>query len=285
MENARQSRAHLISSTAGAMIAESDVTTDPGARRLASRLLRQGSMFERLSRSPRTETTVHRLRVLSRRMRAACTVGRRLAPADAVRELARRLRRLGRALGERRALDVAAADYAALSGGRTHPAIEAARAAAGAKLTRRLRARHRDTIIAAVRDAVDALRTAEPEPGALERLLRIRGERVRESLGATGKTELHRLRIEAKKLRYALETARVMGHRTSRAGETALKRLQRRLGRIHDLETLRHLLPPQDPMAIRAAAREAALRAGVQAYSSSLRTFSPFARGGNGRAP
>lgn len=258
------------------MIAESDVTTDPGALRLASRLLRQGVMLDRLCRSPRTEIAVHRLRVLTRRMRAACSVARRLAPADALNELRRRLRRLGRALGGRRTLDVAAADYEALSGGRTHPAIETARAAAGARLTRRLRARHRDAILAAVRAAVDALRVTETEPSGLAQLLRSRAARVRESLGAGDKKELHQLRIEAKKLRYALEAARVMGLRTSRAGENALKRLQRRLGRIHDFESLRSLLPARDPVAIRAAAREAALRAGVRPLASALR---------NGRLP
>jgi CHAD domain-containing protein len=257
------------------MIAESDVTADPRARRLASRLLRQGAMFERLSRSPRTKAMVHQLRVLTRRMRAACTVARRIAPADAIDELAKRLRRLGRALGGRRTLDVAAGDYAALSGGHTHPAIESARAAAEVKLIKRLRAKHRETLMTAVRTAVDALRTTESEPGALEELLRSRMARLRESLGAASKKELHQLRIEAKKLRYALETARVMGHRTSRTAEAALKKLQRRLGRIHDLESLRALLPDRDPIAIRAAAREAALRAGVRPLAAALRSPTP----------
>ncbi len=267
------------------MIAESDVTADPGARRLAARLLSQGTLLERLARAPRTMATVHRLRVLTRRMRASCSVARRFAPGDALSEVARRLRRLGRALGGRRTLDVAATDYAALSGGRTHPAIERARAAAGAKLDRRLRAKHRANVMAALRSAVDALRMTESEPGALEQLVRSRLAKLRESLGAQSKEELHQLRIEAKKLRYALETARVMGNRTWRNRETALKRLQRRLGRIHDLEALRALLPARDAVAIRAAAREAALRAGVRPAAAALRTIHPTGRDGNGRFP
>jgi CHAD domain-containing protein len=285
MQKTSLSRAHLISSKADTMIAESDVTADPGARRLASRLLRQGAMFERLSRSLRTVEMVHRLRVLTRRMRAACTVARRIAPADAIDELSKRLRRLGRALGGRRTLDVAVGDYASLSGGGTHPALERARAAADSKLVRRLRAKHRAAILNATQAAVDALRTTESEPGALEDLLRSRSARLRESLGATSKKELHQLRIDAKKLRYALETARIMGLRTSRPGEASLKKLQRRLGRIHDLETLRGLLPDRDPIALRAATREAALRAGLRPFTSSMKSASPFARNRNGHGP
>ena len=267
------------------MIAESDVTADPGVRRLAARLLSQGILLERLARAPRTVDTIHRLRVLTRRMRATCSVARRFAPADAVQDLARRLRRIGRALGGRRTLDVAAIDYAALSGGRTHPAIERARAAAGSKVERRLRAKHRESVMAELRSAVDALRTTETEPVSLDPLIRTRLATIRESLGAESKEELHQLRIEAKKLRYALETARVMGIRAWRNRELALKRLQRRLGRIHDLEALRALLPARDPVAIRAAAREAALRAGVASIAAALRTAGPPSRGGNGRAP
>ena len=128
-------------------------------------------------------------------------------------------------------------------------------------MERRLRAKHRDAVMAELRSAVDALRMTESEPGALEPLIRNRLAKIRESFGAESKEELHQLRIEAKKLRYALETARIMGIRTWRNRELALKRLQRRLGRIHDLEGLRALLPARDPVAIRAAAREAALRA------------------------
>ena len=267
------------------MITESDVTADPGTRRLAARLLQQSAAFDRLSRSPRTASVVHRLRVLTRRMRAAGAVARWLAPSKALRDLARRLRRAGRALGERRTLDVAAADYAALSGGRTYPAIETARAAAETKLTRRLRSRHREAVIDAVRAAAESLRATATEPGALERFLRSRTEGLRERLGAVTKKELHALRIEAKKTRYAFETSRWMGREGTRNVERALRNLQRRLGRIHDFEVLRALLPARDPIAIRAAARESALRAGVRPIAVALKSVPPFARGGNGRFP
>jgi CHAD domain-containing protein len=265
------------------MIAEADVSADPAARRLASRLIRQGAEFQRLAGGARTKATVHRLRVLTRRMRASCSVARRLASADSVDELARRLRKLGRALGARRTLDVAAADYAALSGGNVHPAIESARAEAEARLARRMRPKHRDAILAAVQTAADALRAAEIEPGWLGSFLGKRSAGLRKTLGAESKKDLHGLRIEAKKFRYALETARAMGHRTSRGGEQMLKRLQRQLGRIHDLESLRALLPARDAVAIRAAAREAALRVGVRPIATGLRSVRTQAWTGSGR--
>src|SRR5688572_20190761 len=284
MEKGRQARAHLISSTAETMIAESDVIADPAARRLAARLLRQGAMFDRLVRTPRTPSMVHQLRVLTRRMRAACTVARRLGPADAVEELARRLRKLGRALGGRRTLDVAAKDYAALSGGATHPAIEGAKAEADAALTRRLRPKHREGMLAAIGTAADALRVTESEAGSLERFLKDRSQGLHDSLEAESKRDLHLLRIEAKKFRYALETAKSLGLRTSSRDELALKRLQRRLGRIHDLESLRSLLPPRDPVALRAAARESALRAGVAPLAAALKSVASRISGRNGRS-
>ena len=107
---------------------------------------------------------------------------------------------------------------------------------------------------------------------------------MRDSLGAQDKKDLHLLRIEAKKFRYALETARSMGHRTSRRDELALKNLQRRLGRIHDLEALQSLLPSRDPVALRAGAREEALRAGVRPLAAALKSVTSRIAGRNGQS-
>jgi len=49
---------------------------------------------------------------------------------------------------------------------------------------------------------------------------------------------LHRVRIEAKKLRYALEIQRELLHSRSTARLTKLKHQQDMLGRVHDLEVL-----------------------------------------------
>src|SRR5204863_7484114 len=49
---------------------------------------------------------------------------------------------------------------------------------------------------------------------------------------------LHRVRIEAKKLRYALEIHRELTHSRSMARLNRLKHQQDLLGRVHDLEVL-----------------------------------------------
>jgi CHAD domain-containing protein len=260
------------------MIAESDVTADPAQRRLVARLLKQGAEFDRLAGSPRTGPVVHQLRVLTRRMRAICSVVRRLSDPDPARILARRLRRIGRALGVRRTLDVAATDYASLSGGKPLPGLEGLKAAADAKLDRRLRARRRLAVGEAVRELAESLRTAAPDPEALERFLRSRLESLRKDLGAATKKELHALRIDAKKARYALEIARTLGRRDLAPVERSLKRLQRRLGRIHDLEAVRGLIPARDPVAVRAASREATQRAGVRPLRAALKAVFPGRR-------
>jgi CHAD domain-containing protein len=68
-----------------------------------------------------------------------------------------------------------------------------------------------------------------------------------------GKEELHRLRLEAKKMRYVLDALSLRG--------AVLRELQGHLGRAHDLEVLQQLLGDH-PGAARdeARARDAALR-------------------------
>ena len=51
---------------------------------------------------------------------------------------------------------------------------------------------------------------------------------------------LHQVRIAAKKLRYALELAADAGVAAAQAPVKALKRVQDRLGRLHDLQVLQH---------------------------------------------
>jgi CHAD domain-containing protein len=68
---------------------------------------------------------------------------------------------------------------------------------------------------------------------------------------------LHRVRIEAKKLRYALEIQRELTHSRSTARLNRLKTQQDLLGRVHDLEVLierardvQASLPPQNRRAM-----------------------------------
>ena len=243
------------------MITDSNVMESVSLRKLGARLRRQGAAFARLARSAPSPEMVHRLRVLTRRMRATCAAGRRITDDEAFRDLAKRLRKTGRALGERRALDVAAADYAALAGGRIHPAIEKARAETQAAVAKQLKPRKRAAVADAVARAVRVFGLAEADPEPAEGHLRNRMARLRAHASARSKEELHALRVEAKKTRYALETLRAMGRGVPPEGERELKRLQRTLGRAHDFEVLQSFLQAGDPAAPRAVAREEALRA------------------------
>lgn len=171
---------------------------------------------------------IHKLRVLTRRIRAAVWVGRRLATSDALRRLRRRLRKLGRTLGVRRGLDVTVQDARAyrLDASVLDPEI----ASAGGALVRALAATKRARIPVLLREAArDVARSAEDRlPDALGRCAR----RLEASLlrAPLGKPEMHELRIEVKKTRYRLD---VLGRHGG-----FLKPLQDRIGRAHDLEVL-----------------------------------------------
>jgi CHAD domain-containing protein len=255
------------------MITDSNVSEGIRLGKLAARLRRQGAAFARLARAAPSPEMVHRLRVLTRRMRAACAAGRRMADDEAFRAFAKRLRKIGRALGERRALDVAAADYAALSGGRTHPAIEKARAETQGAVFKRLKPRKRAAVAEALERAVRVFESSEADPEAAERHLRDRMAQLRAHASAKSKEELHALRVEAKKTRYALELFRAMGRGAAPEAERALKRLQRTLGRVHDFEVLQSFLQDGDSASPRAAAREEALRAeAIRLAPAALRT-------------
>src|SRR5262245_34375636 len=101
---------------------------------IAALLRRQAASFDRIARlasSRLTSDRVHDLRVLTRRMRAAVSVGLQGWPGRALRRLRRLLRRTGRSLGARRSLDVAAEDYRLLQGSAAPEAIEQPRLESG----------------------------------------------------------------------------------------------------------------------------------------------------------
>jgi len=224
--------------------------------RIARLLRRRAEAFDRLARRAHRRlepTVVHDLRVLLRRIRAAVWVARRIAAVP--RGLRGELRRLGRALGERRLLDVAVADAAAF--GLDADPVRVRREEAGRAVAKLLRPGRRAAVAALLRAASEAAAQAgrdEPLPrhsggsgraGGLGEGLAGRAARLEEALrrAPAGKREMHALRIEAKKARYVLEAI-------GRDGEI-LHPLQQRIGRAHDLEVLQKLLGPDE-----AAARE-----------------------------
>ena len=237
-----------------------------GAAQLARVLGRDGAQALRLA--PRVSaklkpSDVHDLRVLTRRLRAMIWVARRLSSPSACGRLRRALRRWGQALGERRMLDVALEDAARY--GLPAGALAARHAASGRLLRQELAADRCRELAGLLHKAARKLarRTPAREPRgpvaraarglAADLARRRKGLRAALIAAPRGKEDLHRLRLEAKKMRYVLDALSLRG--------AVLKELQGHLGRAHDLEVLQQLLGGH-PGAARdeARARDAALR-------------------------
>jgi CHAD domain-containing protein len=202
--------------------------------------------------------SVHRMRVASRRLREALPVltlaGTDRADMLGRRKLRRKVRRLTRALGGVREMDVALATLeefrerspslvTAIEAVRA--LLERERAARRVEMLRRLEAidlralgRKITTLVAAfdlvaddchrhlllgarIGNRVDGLEAAVEAAGTMYAADR-----------------LHAVRIAAKKLRYALELARELARVPTLALTRRLKEMQDLLGRLHDLEVL-----------------------------------------------
>ena len=200
------------------------------------------------------ETSVHQARVASRRLREALPVLGTRADEDALDRVQKRVRRITRALGPVRELDVTLLLLAELEGKEAAPprAIERVRTAVIEerqkrrlemldeitpsrldKLTRRL------VRVAAPAERSQVTRNARTE-AAVQSAQRAR--KLRAAIDHAGgiylADRLHRVRVQAKKLRYALEIQRELMRSRSTAGLNRLKTEQDLLGRMHDLEIL-----------------------------------------------
>lgn len=200
------------------------------------------------------ETSVHQARVASRRLREALPVLGARASEAAVDRAGKRVRRITRALGPVRELDVTLSLLAELEGKGAAPqrAIARVRAAVIDERQKRRRAmleeitpsrleklRKKLVKVAAPTQRREMTRTALAEAAAKASS---RARKLRAAIDRAGgiylADRLHRVRIEAKKLRYALEIQRELLHSRSTARLTKLKQQQDLLGRIHDLEVL-----------------------------------------------
>ncbi len=204
---------------------------DAARSRVVRVLRRQGDRFTRLARRAHRDMTpcvVHDLRVLLRRIRAAVWIARRLAPITKFRDLRRKLRLMGRALGARRMLDVLLVD--ARTYGLDAKALDGRREEAARVVRKLLRAARRAEIEGLLRDARETVDRAKDN--VLADALADRARRLEGALerAPAGKQEMHALRVEAKKSRYVLE---LLGRPSE-----FVKPLQERLGRAHDLEVL-----------------------------------------------
>lgn len=199
------------------------------------------------------ESSVHQARVASRRLREALPVIGTSGNAHALNRVDRRVRRITRALGPVRELDVALLLLAELDGrGAVTPAaIGRVRTAVIAERQRR----RRDMLDEITPSRLEKLRkrlvdVAAPEEHApaanalVEASIqaRKRAQRLKVAIEHAGglylAERLHQVRIAAKKLRYAIEIQRELTHSRSRLHLSRLKAQQDLLGRMHDLEML-----------------------------------------------
>jgi CHAD domain-containing protein len=197
--------------------------------------------------------SVHQARVASRRLREALPVLGASANRQTLTRLRRQVRRMTRALGPVRELDVAL-DHLSQLGSRN---VISSRAVGRVRQTvaRERLARRRDMLAEITPGKIEKLRQrlgrmqAAPEAqlpaAALEeaefqvaRRARRLAAAVERAGGLYLPARLHQVRIAAKKLRYALEIERELRRSRSTARITQLKRLQDLLGRINDFEIL-----------------------------------------------
>lgn len=230
------------------------------ARTIRKRLEAVWSELRAACRPRHDPEHVHQLRVATRRTLAALTVFRDLVPAKKRRWFEKRLRRIRRAAGATRDLDVLSGQLAKR---RPSPGPNAAAPLAARARSRlvSMLARRRDLSRQPIRDIHEALVAAD-WPGRVERL--IDSLSAREEATAQGAAtfaayshrrfpilldrfferadrkledaaEIHRLRIAGKQLRYALELfAPVFSMSSRRACLEALERLQETLGEFTD---------------------------------------------------
>jgi CHAD domain-containing protein len=200
------------------------------------------------------ELSVHQARVASRRLRQALPLLGMRANAQALDRADKRVRRITRALGPVRELDVTLLLLAELERKGAAPvrAIARVRQAVNDERQKRRRdmlaeikpskldkLRKRLVRVAAPRSRPVAKGSALAEAGA--QAARRAGD-LRAAIEHAGgiylADRLHRVRVAAKKLRYALEIQRELTRSRAAAQLNRLKAQQDLLGRMHDLEIL-----------------------------------------------
>jgi CHAD domain-containing protein len=196
---------------------------------------------------------VHQARVASRRLREAVPVLATGLKGSKAGKARRKIRRLTRALGAVRELDVTLSLVDELAARSTLPrtAIEEVRARVMAEVDRRRKVmldRLEDVNVEKLdrrlQSVAAALQEADSQEwrGVLASRLLERAKALQSAMDAAGRMyapeRLHAVRINAKKLRYTLELAAESGTRAAAASVRLIKRTQDTLGRLHDLQVL-----------------------------------------------
>lgn len=194
---------------------------------------------------------VHQARVASRRLREMVPVLESAAPSAAPASTA--VRRVTRALGPVRELDVTAGLYAEITAATpvhplAHTAVGRALARSRAAAMRAAREALSPAHLARLRTRLDTL-AAEADglqvtavAAAVDARLAGRGRRLARALDRLGVVyaaeRLHAVRIAVKQLRYALEIAANLRRVPTATSLRQLRAVQEMLGRAHDLHVL-----------------------------------------------
>ena len=225
-----------------------------------------GELCRRLARLAQdlSPGAVHDGRVAARRLRSVLQVLQPALDRDVRRRYTRDLRLIMRTLGPAREADVRQATLRSLLV--RMPDEDActdmrALLRSTARRRREIRAQLRTTLAGdewrRLRSRLDAeagvpaLEAAarRVDPAALDRRIRRRYRRARRCMRRRRRSgrRLHRLRLRIKKLRYAGELVQVMRPQDPMPELGALRRLQDRLGEVHDLWLLRNWLRREAP--------------------------------------
>ncbi len=199
------------------------------------------------------DLAVHQARVTSRRLREAVPVLSTGLTGSKAGKARRKIRRLTRALGSVRELDVTVQllDELARSPHVSRDAVEDVRTrvmkerdAKRKVMIERLEevnVEKLDRRLASVGAALDEA-TSEPWRKALASRLLTRSRRLTDAMNEAGNMyapdRLHAVRIAAKKLRYGLELAADSGLKQAAPHVRTIKRAQDMLGKLHDLQVL-----------------------------------------------
>lgn len=197
--------------------------------------------------------SVHQARVASRRLREALPVLRKTVHKHTLTHVRQQVREMTRALGPVRELDVALAHLDEL--GRRSRISSRALGCVRQAIARERLACRREMLATITPGKVEKLRqrlghvstgpeTPQP-PSALQDAGTQVGRRARRLASAIDHAgglyladRLHRVRVAAKKLRYAMEIERELKRSKATARIAQLKRLQDLLGLMHDFEIL-----------------------------------------------
>jgi CHAD domain-containing protein len=198
--------------------------------------------------------SVHKARVASRRLREALPLLAEAAGRAPLGRMRKLVRRVTRALGPVRELDVAIghleqqgprAGVSPRALAAVRQSLETERQARRRDMLDRLKPMALEKLKKSLADATStgaAVPPASGEVGQASQRAARRAEALKAAIDRAGglylPDRLHRVRVAAKKLRYALEVERDLRRSRAAARINTLKGLQDRLGLMHDYEVL-----------------------------------------------